>query len=470
MFMSEPCSYGRLTRRRFLDGMLALGATSLLTACGGGTGAPSGAQATQMAAAEATRGAAQAKPAAPVGATAAPQAAPPGKDVVTIEFWSRFDFLKGAIDLFNEEAKKQGKQVFVNFTTVPGVQMVEKLTAALASRTQPDVMSLDLIQCPYFNSLGAFVDLTDRFNQLPYRDDFSRAMLRLGEYNGKQYQLPFSADNSALIWNKDIFKEAGLDPEKGPSTWAELREFAIKTNSPPDRFGIAFDAQTGGTFMFRWMPYVWSNGGELLNEEGTKSTLNSPQALEALQLWVDLIHKDKVAPPGTHTWSSDDLRAAFQAGKLAMMMNGNFVVALLNRDAPNLSYATTLIPPPSETAKPSSFAGGDTMGILAGTRAEEQAWDLLQFLASEQVQVDFLAKSGIIPIRTSFYANPYFEREPRYQTFTRTLDVAGAPKSVKYNRLLDAFQANLQSALAGSQTPEQALATIEAAHNQVLAE
>ncbi len=400
--------------------------------------------------------------------TAAPMAAPAKQDATTLEFWSRFDFLKGAIDLYNQQASQAGKNVQVNFTTVPGDQMVNKLTGALASKTQPDVMSLDLIQCPYFNSLGAFVDLTDRYSELPYREEFAPGMVQLGEYEDRQYQLPFAADNSALIWNKDIFREAGLDPEKGPTTWDELVEFAVKTTKAPDHYGIAFDAQTGGTFMFRWMPFVWGNGGEMLDPEGTKSAINSPQALEALRLWVGLIQEHKATPPGTHAWSGDDLRAAFQAGKVAMMVTGNFVVALLNRDAPNLNYGTTLIPASGPNGQHSSFAGGDLMGILTGTEREAEGWDLLQFLASEPVQVEYLAKSGIIPVRTSMYQNPYFAEEPAYQTFTQALDVARAPWTLKYNRLYDALQANLQQALAGQKSPEQALKDIEAAPKQVL--
>lgn len=392
------------------------------------------------------------------------------QDLVTLEFWSRFDFLQGAIDLYNEEAASSGKNIQVNFTTVPGDQMVNKLTAALASNTQPDVMSIDLIQCPYFNSLGAFADLTDLANELPYFDEFAPGMLRLGEYEGKQYQLPFAADNSGLIWNKDLFERSGLDPDTPPATWDELVEFAVKATSDPDYYGIAFDAQSGGTFMFRWMPFVWANGGDILNEDGTKSTINSPEALEALQLWVDLIHEHKATPPGTHSWNGDDLRGAFQAGKVAMMIGGNFNIAQLNRDAPDLSYGTALIPAPREGGDHASFAGGDLMGILAGHDKVEEAWDLLQFLSNEEVQVEYMAKSGIIPIRTSFYDNPYFEEEERYQTFTQALDVAHAPWTLKYNRLYDALQANLQSALAGSLAPEDALARIEEAHNQVLAD
>ncbi len=460
--------------------------TAILAACGGGGGQATTAalaQATQQAASKPTTppaagattvataamaGGATTGGAAATGTTSAPAMALAGS--ATIQFWTRFDFLKPAIDQYNDQAQKAGKKVFVNVTTIPGAQIIDKLITALASKTQPDMMSIDLVQCPYFNSLGAFVDATARFNSLPYKGEFSKSQTSLGNYKGKQYQVPFSADVSAFLWNKDIFREAGLDPEKGPTNWDELRQFAQKTTKAPDRYGIAFDAQTGGTFMFRWMPFVWSNGGDILSAEGTKSTINSPQALEALQFWVDLVQKDKVTPPGTATFSGDDLRAAFQAGKIAMMVNGNAIVAQINRDAPNVKYGTSLIPASPKTGVNASFAGGDLVGILAGTKMEEQCWDLVQYLTSDAVQIDYFAKNGVVPVRTGAYKNKYFDAEPKYQVFPKALDVARTPFTLKYNRLYDALQANLQSALAGQKPAQQALMEIEAAHNKLLSE
>lgn len=464
----------RLTRRHLIGGAAALAGAAVLAACG----EASGGQATTAALAQATQQAASrpttaATPAsgmttgvATMGATSAPAMAPAG--ATTLQFWTRFDYLKPAIDQYNDQAQKSGKKVFVSVTLIPGAQIIDKLTTALASKTQPDIMSIDLVQCPYFNSLGAFVDTTTRFNALPYKGEFAKAQASLGNYGGKQYQVPFAADVSAFVWNKDIFRDAGLDPEKGPANWDELRQFAQKTTKGSDRFGIAFDAQTGGTFMFRWMPFVWSNGGDILSADGMKSTINSPQALEALQFWVDMVQKDKVTPPGTATFSGDDLRAAFQAGKIAMMVNGNAIVAQVNRDAPNIKYGTTLIPASPKTGMNASFAGGDLLGILAGTKQEDLCWDLMQYLTSEAVQVDYFAKNGVIPVRTAFYKNKYFDMEPKYQIFPKALDVARTPFTLKYNRLYDALQANLQSALAGQKTPQQALMEIEAAHMKVL--
>lgn len=389
------------------------------------------------------------------------------KAVLELTFWSRFEFLKSAIDLFNEGLGSE-KGIRVTFSTVPYDQFVEKLTTAVATQTAPDTCSIDLIQCPYFNSIGAFVDLTTEYNNLPYKDELSKSMLALGIYEGKQYQLPFSSDNSAFFYNRALFKEAGLDPEKGPETWDEYVQVGIACTSE-ERYGTAYCMNSGGAYMFLFMPWVWGNGGDILTPDGTKAAINSPEALEAVQLWYDMIHKYKAAPQDTWNYSWDDVVDRFKAGKIAMMANGNWGIAQLKRDAPEIDFGTTLMPRPVD-GQHSSFAGGDLMGILAQTKYRAEGWTLLEFLMSEQVQVEFLAKSGIIPIRSSFYENKYFEQEPRLKVFTQSLEVARAPWTTKYNRLYDPLASNLQAIFKGDKTPEQGLADLEAAINKILAE
>ena len=110
------------------------------------------------------------------------------------------------------------------------------------------------------------------------------------------------------------------------------------------------------------------------------------------------------------------------------------------------------------------------IGILSQTEHKAEGWALMDFLMSEEVQLEFLAKSGIIPIRSSFYENKYFDEEPRLKVFTQSLDVAEAPWTLKYNRLYDPVQTNLQSIFKGDKTPEQGLADLEESINAILAE
>jgi multiple sugar transport system substrate-binding protein len=394
-------------------------------------------------------------------------AAEAGSAMAELTFWSRFEFLKPATDLFNEGPGRDAG-ISVTFSTVPYEQFVEKLTTAVTTSTAPDTCSIDLIQCPFFNSIGAFADLTDSYNALAYKDELSQGMLALGAYEGKQYQLPFSSDNSAFFYNRAIFEEAGLNPEQGPVTWDEYVQAALACTQD-DRFGTAYAMDSGGGYMFLFMPWVWGNGGDILTEDGTTAAINSPETLEAVQLWYDMIHTHKAAPEDTWNYSWDDVVDRFKAGKIAMMANGNWGIAQLKTDAPEINFGTTLMPKPAD-GNHSSFAGGDLMGLLAQTKYVDEGWQLLEYLMSEDVQLEFLAAKGIIPIRTSFYENQYFEEEPRLKVFTQSLDVAVAPWTTKYNRLYDPLQATLQSIFKGDILPEEGLAQLEGDINAILAE
>lgn len=150
---------------------------------------------------------------------------------VELTFWSRdtqITFIEPIIDAFNSSHE----DIQVKVTVVPYDQFVQKLGTAAASGNGPDVTSLDLIFAPYFSQAGVLVDITDRLGELDYADSLSPTHMRLGAYEGRQYALPFSADASALYYNKDLFEQAGLDPEQPPTTWQEIADAAAAINAP----------------------------------------------------------------------------------------------------------------------------------------------------------------------------------------------------------------------------------------------
>jgi multiple sugar transport system substrate-binding protein len=421
-------------------------------------------------------GAAGVGPAALLGACApggetTPQ--PVDTTPATLQFWTRFNFLEGAAALYNQGPGQQKKNT-VEYVFVPGGEMVDKLVAAITGGAPPDVVSLDLIQNPKFNASGGFADLTGRYGRLRYKDELSRAMLKLGEYQSKQYQLPFSSDNSAVYWNKELFAQVGLDPEKGPETWADYVEYARKLTRPPDRYGTRLNVRSGGGYMFTFLPWVWANGGDVLNADGTKCAFNTPPAIEALEAWVDMNQKHRVTPEQNRTGDAYNVNESFYAGQLAMYLGGNAAIPTHKRQAPQLQFNTGLMPKPKAGGRTASFAGGDNIGIPAATKHLDRAWDVLQYFLSEEVQIEYLAKQGVIPVRRDFYENRYFRDEPRFRTFTRSLDVAKAPWTLKYNesfqRADSPWAVNLDAAMFGQKPPKQAAQDIEREINAILAQ
>ena len=133
---------------------------------------------------------------------------------VTMTMWVRsINFsVQTLVDEWNATHDNQ-----IELTEVPAAEFVTKMGAAVAAGEAPDIASIDLIYTPAFASAGQLVDLTEYVNALPYADDLSPAHMTLGEYEGRNYAVPFAAEGSFLIYNVDLFEQAGLDPENPKS-------------------------------------------------------------------------------------------------------------------------------------------------------------------------------------------------------------------------------------------------------------
>src|SRR5215213_9730595 len=221
-----------VSRRKFLQGMAGLAGVSLLAACGGTT--PTGGAAPTAAGAAAG------------GATAAPAAG--GTAQATVEWWDSQTGLdeettKKMIDKFHEK----NPDIKINRTYIAqeqGTQANQKLLTAIAGGTPPDVYKFDRFIVAQFAAQDFLTDLTDLASKAGVKqDDYWPFAWEEANYNGKLYALPYDTDTRALWYNKDIFKEVGLDPEKPPQNITELADMSAKlmkkdANGKVTRFGF----------------------------------------------------------------------------------------------------------------------------------------------------------------------------------------------------------------------------------------
>ncbi len=380
--------------------------------------------------------------------------------MIEIRVWDRVQEMGTIVDMFNEKMEEEGKDVRAVFELIPYEQQVSKFMAALAAGRAPDVYSLDLIQYPYFISIGAFHDITDHFNELSFKDELPKGVLKLGTYKDRIYALPFELDLSVLFWNKDKFAEAGLDPEIPPKTWEELIEFSqiltkdIDNDGVIDQWGFCELGSVAGEYMFWFMPYIWNNNGSMFDNEGNV-TFNSQETKESLQLWRDLIAKYKVAPPSSPQWAAGDAYHSFVSGKLATFLSGNFHVTSLMHDAPDINFGIALMP--KGKGEYATFGGGNMIGITTQSKYPEEAWDFVEFAFSEEALVEALAPNMLLLPRPSLYDNKYYEEIPQMQDFADFIQYAVTPYTFKYNEIYDPVLYYIQGALLGKIPVDEAI-------------
>lgn len=346
----------------------------------------------------------------------------------TLTMWARTDvqnFLPQVIEAFNAS---HDAKIEVQF--VPPGELVQKFATAAAGGSAPDLLSLDLIYTPAFAAAGQLVDLTDIAKALPYFDKLSPAHIQAGSYDGKIYGLPFSADSSVLLWNKDLYTKAGLDPEKGPGNWAEIEAQAAAVRKlGGDVYGYYFSGACAGCNAFTFLPYIWSQGTDIVSADGKSATLDTPAARGAVDLYRRLIAAD-VVPASSETDTGAAFFSAFASGNIGIATSGAFAIGVLNSQYPDMKYGVTYIPGPN--GEPSSFGGGDNFVVPVGTTDIEAAKQFIDFMYSPETQT-LMAQFGSLPTRSDVATQALTGLDARYGVATDAMAMGRTPSSKVYN-------------------------------------
>lgn len=349
----------------------------------------------------------------------------------TISLWTR-DTQKGFIDRV-ANAWNDSHDTKVEVTVVPAANFVQKLATTAASGNAPDVASIDLVYLPYFASTGTLEDITELADGLPYKDGLSPSHRALATYNQRTYALPFTGEASVLFYNKDLFKAAGLDPERPPENYAEIISAAKKISDlGEDTHGFAIGGQCGGCNVFEFTPHVWASGGDVLSADGSKATFDSQEVTDALTFYRKL-YTDGSMPEQSRTDTGTHQPAAFQSGKVGMVPLGAFYAQVLKE---NSDVDFGVAPLPGKDGGWSSFAGGDEIAVMEKGKNKDAAREFVTWATGEQAQ-KVLADNSITPVRSDLVEKIYVPLDPRNKLFGDALTKGRTPYSTVENELFN---------------------------------
>lgn len=354
-------------------------------------------------------------------ASAGPEGVDDGSELT---LWTRAPLEKQAkllVEAYNASHENQ-----VKLTVVPNDDYVAKVGAAAGSDSLPDLFAADIVYVPNWVEQGLFQDLTANIDGLDFKDEINQGHLAAGTSDGKEHVLPFVLDLSMLFWNKELYKEAGLDPEQGPTTLAEFAEDAkaVQALNKPDTYGTATGLNCGGCLVFTWFPSVWADGEQVMNKEGTESLLAEDGAKEVYSTWADLWKAGAVLPSSKDeagpTWT-----AGFTEGKVGVMP---YPATLLSSTP--FDVGVSGIPGPK--GGDSTFVGGDGIGVSKDSKKAAQSWNFLSWLMSEDAQVGVLAKDNDVVSRSDLAENEYSSKDPRLVTINEVASKGDTPYSLNF--------------------------------------
>lgn len=350
----------------------------------------------------------------------------------TIDMWVRSgigESFKKVVEAYNASHENQ-----VAMTEVPFSELVQKYATAIAGGQAPDALSLDLIYTPAFAAAGQLEDLTDWAKALPYFNSLSPSHVKLGTYQDRIYGLPLSVETSIFAWNKDLYKKAGLDPEKAPTSWEEIEANAEKIRAlGDDIYGFYFSGGgCGGCMIFTFTPLVWGSGADILSADGKTATLDTPEMRKAVDIYRSMVKKDLV--PASAASDNGVNFLTFTNGKIGQQSLGAFAIGTLVTENPDINFGVTLIP--GINGGTSSFAGGDNFVITKGTKKIDAVKEFLEYTYSMDGQ-KVMAKYGSLPTRGDIADKVLEGLDPRMQVGIKAIEVAKTPYTLQFNDLIN---------------------------------
>ncbi len=345
-----------------------------------------------------------------------------------------------------------------------------KEVAAIKSGTEPDVViGQDPSALPLLAESGKVVDLTAglKTQTAELYPGIKAALF----YKGKQLGIALGGvGDYVLFYNKKDFAAAGISGP--PKTWAQLEADAIKLSNPAKHhYGIYIPFGTDEWISYDWESVLWSNGGQLVTADDSKTAFDSPAGVAALTLWTNLVRKDHAAPTTSYAQAgSYDGAPAFASGAVSMIVEGQWALS----EFKNVSYGVAELPAGSSGHSATGIGVGVASIFDHGAAQNAASTTFVQWLASPAQGAYLAATNSGLPSGPSQLSYPAVKQEaasqPTYQVFASQLTTGQARPSIPaYTAMSTALATEINAALTGGISPAAALAKAAAAGNQAIA-
>ena len=333
------------------------------------------------------------------------------------------------------------------------------------------LLSTDLFTLVDEGAIVPFDDFATSAEDKAWMDSFYPAFMLNSRTGGKTWGIPFQRSTVLMYWNKEAFKEAGLDPEQPPGTWAELKTAATtltrkEASGKVEQWGVQIPSSGFPYWLFQIL--TTTNDVILANDAGNQVTFDHPRVIEALQYWVDL-GKAGIHPPGVVEWGTTPKDFFERKAAIIFTTTGN-----LTNIRANAKFAFGTAPIPGNRRKGSPTGGGNFYLFKKASPAQQQAaWKFVRWVTQPERAARWSIDTGYVAVSPAAYATPlladYGKGFAPALVARDQLDVSVAEFSTHDNqRVTKALNDGLQAALTGKKTPDQAMKDAQREADRIL--
>jgi multiple sugar transport system substrate-binding protein len=287
----------------------------------------------------------------------------------------------------------------------------DRIRNAAVSGEGPDVTQAGTTQVPFFAALGGFENLADREGDIGGSDAYAPGIWETTQVKGQDgtWAVPWFTEARTIYYRKDLLKKAGIDPATAFTDLDSFRATLEKLKSSgavdnKDTYAFATPGKKAFDLVHNVMPFVWDNGGAELNDDATKSTINSPEAQAGVEFVTGLV-RDGLFDPTALEKDGQQVEDSFKAGRLAVWIGGPWVLASVKRtddDAWNDSIRNQIAVAPmpkGPTGDANTFVGGSDLMVMKSSKHKDASWALIKYLSEDGTQKDYAGLMGMFPAR-----------------------------------------------------------------------
>ncbi|RJP59187.1 MAG: extracellular solute-binding protein [Candidatus Auribacter fodinae] len=358
-----------------------------------------------------------------------------------------------------DEFEKKYPHIKVKMQQLNWRDGLDKITTSIAAGITSDVCELGSTWTPQFAESGALLDISEYMQER--KDEFLPILLSCVEWNNQYYGVPWVAGTRVLFYNKELFRQAGLDPEKPPKNWEELYKYVLElANRFPDLYPFAIPVGENYTPWQTFLPFFWSAGGELFDNSLNKAEPEKDVFVDCLRFYQKLSHHSLLARQA-------QIDRSFASGKVGMMISGGWNLSLIPRLNPRLRFGMALVP---GEKKQVSFAGGEVLAIFKQTKYPEEAKLLVHYLTSEEVQ-NQIARSGtsFVPSLKNSLEKEAYLSSPQRKIFIEQLKYAQTlPPHPKWSQIQEELSWVIEDSLFNKTAPTDSFSYLTERLNKIL--
>ncbi|MBI9045965.1 MAG: sugar ABC transporter substrate-binding protein [Anaerolineaceae bacterium] len=336
----------------------------------------------------------------------------------------------------------------VDMVMVPWGQGFQKMMTMVGSGNAPDVTYTGSRYIPSLAEMGAIIPIDVPAER---QDEYTDSIWGMVTWNGEIYGIPRAFSSKVLYYNKDLFEQAGLDPNSPPTTWEELESSAKAISENTDAYGFALAGAKFVSTTSQFFNFLYQNGGAVMDAEGN-IIINNPEAVEALEFYTGLA---QYSEPGPTAHQREDLWELFAAEKVGMYISGPWRRAAFMDAGIDFGVADL---PSGPQGSSSTILVSDSLIVFSQSKNTEAAQQLALFLTSRENQEILDTTWGMTPARSAEAELPFFQDDPTWKPFLDMVPKGKAQPLVEdWNLLEDALTDAIQSVLLGELDAQTAL-------------